>query len=182
MFSVILYKLRQTVGNRAPPLLFPSFSSLTLTFPKLSVILRPLCRIFLWQLVGSYAVEKLILRKTPLMGRVMVKFHHIYMFPAHFSQIRFNIILYIRLCLLGGLSHEAAFQYFSSSPIRCGFRLPDVWYYATNINFEQILNLCVVKVTNFLDIIHRLSLIKNTRRFGDWSLSPSCCPSLLYIL
>jgi hypothetical protein len=35
MFSVILYMLRQTVGNRAPPLLFPSFSPLTVTFPRL---------------------------------------------------------------------------------------------------------------------------------------------------
>jgi hypothetical protein len=42
MFSVILYMLRQTVDNRAPLLLFPSFSPLTVTFPKLSVILRPL--------------------------------------------------------------------------------------------------------------------------------------------
>jgi hypothetical protein len=32
----------QTVDNRAPPLLFASFSPLTVTFPKLSVILRPL--------------------------------------------------------------------------------------------------------------------------------------------
>jgi hypothetical protein len=32
----------QTVGHRAPPLPFPSFSPLTVTFPKLSVILRPL--------------------------------------------------------------------------------------------------------------------------------------------
>jgi hypothetical protein len=30
-----------------------------------------------------------------------------------------------------------------------------------------------VEMTNFLHIIHRLSLIKDTRRFGDWSLSPS---------
>jgi hypothetical protein len=42
MFSVILYMLRQTVEDRAPLLLFPSFSPLTVTFPKLSVILRPL--------------------------------------------------------------------------------------------------------------------------------------------
>jgi hypothetical protein len=28
------------------------------------------------------------------------------------------------------------------------------------------------KITNFLDIIHRLSIIKKGR-FGDWSLSPS---------
>jgi hypothetical protein len=34
--------LRQTVGHRAPPLPFPSFSPLTVTFPKLAVILRPL--------------------------------------------------------------------------------------------------------------------------------------------
>jgi hypothetical protein len=27
-------------------------------------------------------------------------------------------------------------------------------------------------MTNFLDIIHRLILINNTQRFGDWSLSP----------
>jgi hypothetical protein len=39
--QIILYMLRQ-VGQRAPPLLFPSFSPLTVTFPKLSVILRPL--------------------------------------------------------------------------------------------------------------------------------------------
>jgi hypothetical protein len=32
----------QTVDNRAPPLLFPSFFPLTVTFPKLSVILRTL--------------------------------------------------------------------------------------------------------------------------------------------
>jgi hypothetical protein len=42
MFSVILYMLRQTVGHRAPPLPVPSFSPLTVTFPKLAVILRPL--------------------------------------------------------------------------------------------------------------------------------------------
>jgi hypothetical protein len=42
MFSVIPYMLRQTLNNRAPLLLFPSFSPLTLTFPNLSVILRPL--------------------------------------------------------------------------------------------------------------------------------------------
>jgi hypothetical protein len=42
MFSVILYMLRQTVGHRALPLLFPYFSPLTVTFPKLSVILCPL--------------------------------------------------------------------------------------------------------------------------------------------
>jgi hypothetical protein len=29
------------------------------------------------------------------------------------------------------------------------------------------------EVTNFLDIIHRLSLIKDKRRSGDWSPSPS---------
>jgi hypothetical protein len=40
MFSVILYMLRQTVGRRASPLPFPSFSPLTVTFPKLGVILR----------------------------------------------------------------------------------------------------------------------------------------------
>jgi hypothetical protein len=28
-------------------------------------------------------------------------------------------------------------------------------------------------MTNFLDNIHRLFFIKDTRRFGDWSLSPS---------
>jgi hypothetical protein len=42
MLSVILYMLRQTADNRVPLLLFPSFSPLTVTFPKLSVILRPL--------------------------------------------------------------------------------------------------------------------------------------------
>jgi hypothetical protein len=42
MFSVILYMLRQTVGHRTPPCPFHLFSSLTVTFPKLSVILRPL--------------------------------------------------------------------------------------------------------------------------------------------
>jgi hypothetical protein len=35
--------LRQTVDNRAPFLLFPSFSPLTVTFPELSVIFHPLC-------------------------------------------------------------------------------------------------------------------------------------------
>jgi hypothetical protein len=30
-----------------------------------------------------------------------------------------------------------------------------------------------VKMTNFLNIIHRLFSIKNTWCFGDWSLSPS---------
>jgi hypothetical protein len=49
MFSVILYMLRQTVDNRAPPLPFPSFSPLTVTFPKLSVILRTLY----WVLMGK---------------------------------------------------------------------------------------------------------------------------------
>jgi hypothetical protein len=29
-------------------------------------------------------------------------------------------------------------------------------------------------MTNFMDIIHRLMMIiKNTRRFGEWNLSPS---------
>jgi hypothetical protein len=42
MFSVILYMLRQTVDNRAPTLPCPSFSPLTVTFPKLSVTLRRL--------------------------------------------------------------------------------------------------------------------------------------------
>jgi hypothetical protein len=42
MFSVILNMLRQTVDNLAYLLLFPSFSPLIVTFPKLSVILRPL--------------------------------------------------------------------------------------------------------------------------------------------
>jgi hypothetical protein len=41
-FSVILYMLRQAVCHRAPLLLFPSLSPLTVTFPKLLVILRPL--------------------------------------------------------------------------------------------------------------------------------------------
>jgi hypothetical protein len=40
--NVILYMLRQTLRHRAPPLAFPSFSSLTVTLPKLAVILRPL--------------------------------------------------------------------------------------------------------------------------------------------
>jgi hypothetical protein len=42
MFSVILYMLRKTVGHRAPPYSFHLFPPLTVTFPKLSVILRPL--------------------------------------------------------------------------------------------------------------------------------------------
>jgi hypothetical protein len=42
MFSVILYMLRHTVDNRARLLLFPSFSPLTVTFPKLSVIFHSL--------------------------------------------------------------------------------------------------------------------------------------------
>jgi hypothetical protein len=29
------------------------------------------------------------------------------------------------------------------------------------------------EMTNFLDTVHRLSSIKDTRRFGDWNLSPS---------
>jgi hypothetical protein len=33
---------RQTLRRRASPLPFPSFSPLTVTFPKLAVILRPL--------------------------------------------------------------------------------------------------------------------------------------------
>jgi hypothetical protein len=41
MFSVILYMLRQTLRHLASPLPFPSFSPLTVTFPKLAVILRP---------------------------------------------------------------------------------------------------------------------------------------------
>jgi hypothetical protein len=43
----------------------------------------------------------------------------------------------------------------------------------------------VVKMTNFLAIIHRRSLIKNTRRFGDWSLSLSSgkrTPALLGLI
>jgi hypothetical protein len=31
----------------------------------------------------------------------------------------------------------------------------------------------MIKMTNFLDIIHCLSLVKNTQRFGDWNLCPS---------
>jgi hypothetical protein len=34
--------LRQTVDNRAPTLLFPSFFPLTVTFPKLSVVFHSL--------------------------------------------------------------------------------------------------------------------------------------------
>jgi hypothetical protein len=40
--AVQRFCLRQTVGHRAPLLLFPYFSPLTVTFPKLSVIWRPL--------------------------------------------------------------------------------------------------------------------------------------------
>jgi hypothetical protein len=40
-------------------------------------------------------------------------------------------------------------------------------------SFVIVLNIRGVEMTNFLDIIHRLSLIKDTRRFGDWSLPPS---------
>jgi hypothetical protein len=54
MSSVIIYMLRQTVDNRAPPLLFPTFSPLTVTFPKLSVILRPL-----------YTSDESVLRDRP---------------------------------------------------------------------------------------------------------------------
>jgi hypothetical protein len=53
MFSVILYMLRQTVDNRAPPLLFPSFFPLTVTFPKLAVILLPL---YISAMYSNYAV------------------------------------------------------------------------------------------------------------------------------
>jgi hypothetical protein len=82
MFSVILRMLRQTVDNRAPRLPFPSFSPLTVTFPKLAVILRPLyvsvamksrthmrqaCSYFLvdgclgiWPLIGGLRVVKLM--------------------------------------------------------------------------------------------------------------------------
>jgi hypothetical protein len=42
MFSVILYMLRQTLRRRASPLPFPSLSPLTVTFPKLAVVLLPL--------------------------------------------------------------------------------------------------------------------------------------------
>jgi hypothetical protein len=42
MFSVILYMLRKTLHYRASPLPFPSFPPLTVTCPKLAVILRPL--------------------------------------------------------------------------------------------------------------------------------------------
>jgi hypothetical protein len=42
MFSVLLYMLRQIVGHHAPPFSFHLFSLLTVTFPKLSVIPRPL--------------------------------------------------------------------------------------------------------------------------------------------
>jgi hypothetical protein len=42
MFSVILYMLRQTVDSRSPLALSIFFPPLTVTFPKLSVILRPL--------------------------------------------------------------------------------------------------------------------------------------------
>jgi hypothetical protein len=38
----------------------------------------------------------------------------------------------------------------------------------SNIGYNKI-----TEMTNFLDIIHRLSLTKDTRRFGDWSLSLS---------
>jgi hypothetical protein len=37
-----------------------------------------------------------------------------------------------------------------------------------------------LKMTNFLDIIHCLSLIKNTRRFGDWGMSPSSGKKILF--
>jgi hypothetical protein len=42
MFSVILYILRPTAGHRAPPCSLYIFSPLTMTCPKLSVILRAL--------------------------------------------------------------------------------------------------------------------------------------------
>jgi hypothetical protein len=38
----VLYMLRQTLRRRVSPLPFTSFSRLTVTFPKLAVILRPL--------------------------------------------------------------------------------------------------------------------------------------------
>jgi hypothetical protein len=38
------------------------------------------------------------------------------------------------------------------------------------------------KMTNFLDIIHRVILIKNTRRFGDWSLFLSSGKKTLILL
>jgi hypothetical protein len=41
--------------------------------------------------------------------------------------------------------------------------------------------LLILEMTNFLDVIHRLSLIKDIRRFGDWCLSSSSgkTPTLL---
>jgi hypothetical protein len=53
MFSVILYMLRQTVDNRAPLLLFPYFSPLTVTFPKLAFTSRPLYPWTLWKILLS---------------------------------------------------------------------------------------------------------------------------------
>jgi hypothetical protein len=50
--------LRQTAGNRAPPLPFPSFCPLTATFPKLAVILR--------QLYIRWVAERSLLRSGPV--------------------------------------------------------------------------------------------------------------------
>jgi hypothetical protein len=40
------------------------------------------------------------------------------------------------------------------------------------VNSEGLWGSCVVLMTNFLHIIHHLSLIKDTRRLGDWIQSP----------
>jgi hypothetical protein len=44
--------------------------------------------------------------------------------------------------------------------------------------------ICVVKITNFLDIINRIFFYKITRRFWDWSLQilPFIISSILFIL
>jgi hypothetical protein len=63
--------LRQTVGHRAPPLLFPSFSPLTVTFPNLAVILRPQDNGLEWKIACDFSIdivknERLTCNRLPL--------------------------------------------------------------------------------------------------------------------
>jgi hypothetical protein len=60
MFSYTIHA--QTDDNRAPLLLFPSFSPLTVTFPKLSAILRPVYVTASWR---SVVCLKTLLVRVP---------------------------------------------------------------------------------------------------------------------
>jgi hypothetical protein len=90
MFSVILYMLRQTVGHHAPPLLFPSFPPLTVTFPKLAVILRPLYSLlpFISLLIWILYKQKETERMRNYTAMIFIIFRHTA--SSLGSHIRFN--------------------------------------------------------------------------------------------